>query len=553
MPRLMRTFVAAVVLLTPVVLLAQEKADKVAESGPPAGAWKLYLPFLGEEGTGNQPRYVVKFSQKDGKWSGSVASVAQGWPKAMVEKVVVADKEVRFVLQIGKMAIACEAKPMKDGKASNLYGTATIRKRPSTLELEPTSLDPFVVLEARFAKEPPGHAVVPMGLNLLGQSETKKLDPKLVRSFADKIVKSAGLYGPSFQRDALLDVARTLNEEAGYEKIGLEYARRAEKTLDAKESPSAQKRVLDVFVQSLEKTKREEEVKTVQARLATLDFRIKPKTFAGRKAKSDRVVLVELFTGAQCPPCVAADLAFDALGKSYKPSEVVLLQYHMHVPAPDPLTSPASVARQGFYEEGVKGAPSIFFSGRGIAGGGGTREDAPEKYDEYLEAIDPMLETPAGASLSLTATRTGPKLSIVAKVDKLTEVGDDIRLRIALVEETVHYKGRNNVPVHHQVVRAMPGGADGTKLGKKTFEKTFDIDITAVRKELTEYLDQFEKKMPFPTKDRPLELKKLRVVAFVQSEKTGEVLQAVQADIKEVEAKKEEPKKKEQPKKDEDD
>jgi hypothetical protein len=552
----MRSFVAAIVLLTPVILLAQEKADKPPESGPPAGTWKVYMPFLGEEGTGSQARYLVKFSQKDGKWSGTVVSAAKGWPKATVEKVSVSDKGVGFVMKIGALPIACEVKPAKDGKASTLYGLATVRKRPTPIEMEPTttaSLDPVALLEERFAKEPPGHALIPMGLNLLGQSEARKLDPKLVKSYAEKVAKSAGLYGPSFQRDALLDVARTLNEEAGYEKIGLEYARRAEKTLDAKESPSAQKRVLDVLVQSLEKTKRDEEVKTVQARLATLDFRIKPKAFAGRKAKSDRVVLVELFTGAQCPPCVAADLAFDALGKSYKPSEVVLLQYHMHVPGPDPLTSPASVGRQGFYEDAIKGAPSMFFSGRPIAAGGGTREDAPEKYDEYLEAIDPILETPSGASLSLTATRAGPKLRIDAKVDKLTEVGDDIRLRVALVEETVHYKGRNGVPVHHQVVRAMPGGAEGTKLGKKTFEKTYDIDITAVRKELTEYLDQFEKKTPFPTKDRPLELKKLRVVAFVQSDKTGEVFQAVQVDIKEEAKKKDEPKKKAEAKKDKDD
>ena len=574
MPRLMRSFVAAVVLLTPVILLAQEKAaekaDKPAESGPPAGTWKVYLPLLGKEGTGSQARYLVKFSQKDGKWSGSILSAAEGWPKATIEKVSVADKGIRFVIQIGKLSIACEAKPAKDGKASTLYGLGTIRNRPSPMELEPTtatSLEPLAQLEERFAKEPLGVPLIAMGLNLMGTSEARKLDPKLVRSYAEKVVKSAGLYGPSFQRDASLDVARTLIEEVGYEKIGLEYARRAEKTLDAKESATAQKRVLDVLVQALEKTKREEEVKTVQARLATLDFRIKPKAFAGRKAKSDRVVLVELFTGAQCPPCIAADLAFDAVGKSFKPTEVVLLQYHVHVPGPDPLTSPASMARRDFYDEAAKAAPSIVFSGRPVAVGGGTREAAPEKYDDYLEAIDPILETPAGASLSLSASRTGSKISIVAKVDKLTEVGDDIRLRVALVEETVHYKGRNGVPVHHQVVRAMPGGADGTKLGKKTFEKTFAVDVTEVRKELAEYLEKFDKKNPFPNKERPLELKKLRVVAFVQSDKSGEVLQAVQADIKEEakkdepkeeeakkeEKKKDEPKKKEKPKKDEDD
>ena len=45
-------------------------------------------------------------------------------------------------------------------------------------------------------------------------------------------------------------------------------------------------------------------------------------------AKNDRAVLVELFTGSQCPPCVAADLAFDTLAKTYKPADAILLEYH---------------------------------------------------------------------------------------------------------------------------------------------------------------------------------------------------------------------------------
>jgi hypothetical protein len=43
--------------------------------------------------------------------------------------------------------------------------------------------------------------------------------------------------------------------------------------------------------------------------------------FAGRRdPDGDRVVLVELFTGAQCGPCIPADIAFDALIAGYKPT-----------------------------------------------------------------------------------------------------------------------------------------------------------------------------------------------------------------------------------------
>ena len=54
---------------------------------------------------------------------------------------------------------------------------------------------------------------------------------------------------------------------------------------------------------------------------------------------------MEIFTGAECPPCVAADVGFDALLKSYKPTEFIGLQHHLHIPGPDPLTNADTVAR----------------------------------------------------------------------------------------------------------------------------------------------------------------------------------------------------------------
>ena len=76
---------------------------------------------------------------------------------------------------------------------------------------------------------------------------------------------------------------------------------------------------------------------------------------------------MELFTGAQCPPCVAADVAFDALEMAYDPKDLILSQYHMHIPGPDPLTNPASIARWDFYREkypqNVGGTPTTMFNG----------------------------------------------------------------------------------------------------------------------------------------------------------------------------------------------
>ena len=67
----------------------------------------------------------------------------------------------------------------------------------------------------------------------------------------------------------------------------------------------------------------------------------------------NRVVLCELFTGANCSVCVAADVAFSHLLKTYRPSEVIALQYHQHVPQPDPLTN--SDSEQRFRDAGTPG------------------------------------------------------------------------------------------------------------------------------------------------------------------------------------------------------
>src|SRR3712207_8394057 len=56
--------------------------------------------------------------------------------------------------------------------------------------------------------------------------------------------------------------------------------------------------------------------------------------------RSDRVVLVELFTSAQEPECGAAELAFTALGRTFQPAEVALVRYDLHARQPDPLSSP---------------------------------------------------------------------------------------------------------------------------------------------------------------------------------------------------------------------
>jgi hypothetical protein len=158
--------------------------------------------------------------------------------------------------------------------------------------------------------------------------------------------------------------------------------------------------------------------------------------------------------------------------------------------------------------------------------------NAESKYNAYRGVIDPLLEENAGANLTATATRNGDKIDITAEVKGLSKPGEDTRLRMVLVEETIRYTGGNGLRFHHQVVRDFPGGVKGKSLTEKDSKHTATVDLTELRKKLSTYLKDYEKNQrPFPNSDRPLDFNNLRVVLFVQDDSTHEVLQALQVEV----------------------
>jgi len=294
----------------------------------------------------------------------------------------------------------------------------------------------------------------------------------------------------------------------------------------------------------------------------------KPEPFGGRKdAQDNRVVLLELFTGAQCPPCVAADVAFDALVDSYKPTELIGLQYHLHIPGPDPLTNADSEARAKFY--GVRGTPSTYFNGETLAAGGGPMANSKKKYDDYVKIIGGDLAGQQPAKIDLKLARSGDTINVtvsaqvkdedvtsareaaakrtaerdtaVAEGGKKDAEDEDkpepagapqLRLRLVLVQEAVRYVGGNRLRFHHHVVRALPGGVEGKELVAGQVENSLVIDLAAVREGLEKYLAAYpEGGRPFPLALPPLELKDLSIVALVQDDADKQVLGAVLAPV----------------------
>jgi len=230
---------------------------------------------------------------------------------------------------------------------------------------------------------------------------------------------------------------------------------------------------------------------------------------------------------------VGAGLAFDAAQERYTRQEFVALNYHVHIPAPDPMVNPATLKRQEFY--GVRSSPSYFFDGDGDGGGGGA-DAAKSIFDSKVDpTIEKHLAVPPEASLRVRATSTGSAVKVKVDVSKVTSKSEKLRLQIALAEDMVTYSGENGERFHPMAVRSMALDAKSDqgfslKPGKGgTFEYTFDVaKAVADAKAHLENFETNERKGEYKFRRKKHEITGgLVVVAFVQDEATRKILQTV--------------------------
>ncbi len=518
------------------VIAAVAASGQEADRGL-AGTWAVRFLHQNpdEPRDSGSPLWLIRLEQQDGRWTGSVVASAKGVKAATVQGVAVAGDGLTCTLRVPGGRFRFEGKLARDG--GKVLGSCAVGSQRFPTELERTTLktlDPYVLNQALLAGPASGPQVMQAVTTLLSEAADHKATAQEVAGWAAKGLEAAAPFGVAMQREMALRIAGILSEQRGYGGIALDYARRAQKLPVPSEPPASQQRALRILATALRAQGKEEEAADVDARARKIEVRVQPEPYAGRKTPGDRAVLVELFTGAQCPPCVAADLAFDGLVETYKPADVVCLEYHLHVPGPDPMTNPDTEARGQFYEKEVEGTPTLLLNGKPGPEVGGPAAAGPDKYEECRDAIDAQLETPAKAKLKVAATRKGDRVEITADAADVANPSDRLRLRLVLVEDTVQYKGGNRVPTHHHVVRAMPGGANGFAVRERTARQTASVDLGELRKQLRSYLETFakEKEAEFPTKEWPFELKKLSAVAFLQDDRTKEVVQAAQAEVR---------------------
>lgn len=530
------------------------------------GKWKLVLLPFGEDEFA-----VVSIETKDGKLAAEVVDAqVQVLGKVTIKSIERAGDTVTLVIsgQVGidtfKGTLAAEGK-----EKGRLLGTHTFRGQTFPARLEKTEADKVATLmpsplqqklgsamseanpKAKIAKleelikDFPGPRLSQVYPLIIQSAEAADLSDKEVGAYLKTWFADAKPYGPSWEADCRASALRALQGKKAFAALSLTLAQDAEKALAKDATLEQQATALGALASAAKLSGKADLAEATTARLAKIESKLddeyhekvppfQPETYAGReKSDKNRVVLMELFTGAQCPPCVAADVGFDALLKTYKTTDLVTLQYHLHIPGPDPLTNEDSEARAQFYA--VRGTPATYFNGESKAGGGGGMANAKSKYDQFRKIIDEELGEERGAKIDVKATRSGDKISITASASTVDgkkgdkDASPTLRLRLALTEESIRYVGGNKLRFHHHVVRGLIGGTRGTELAGGKCEVKETVDLDDVRKGLDKYLSE----RSFPNALPEIAFKGLALVAFVQDDSDKRVLHVVTVPVPE--------------------
>jgi tetratricopeptide (TPR) repeat protein len=267
-----------------------------------------------------------------------------------------------------------------------------------------------------------------------------------------------------------------------------------------------------------------------------------PGHYGKQTMPAGKVVLAELFTGAECGPCASSDVAFDALSEHYPRTALAILEYHVHIPGPDPMTTNESWDRYNWYEG--QGTPTVVIDGRELILGGGPKTVTKNRYGVYRYAVQKFESDKPRVGLALTAKCEGDIIGIEVQVTRTKSTGkvEKPMLHVALVEKSVDYTGANGISKHAFVVRRLFDGAAGTPLTLKQASEKVNkqLSVSDVERTIKEYLDDptsqpsWSYRRPFAGwRARPEKLNRsnLAIVAWVQDMSTKEVLQSIYQDV----------------------
>jgi len=261
------------------------------------------------------------------------------------------------------------------------------------------------------------------------------------------------------------------------------------------------------------------------------------KTGKYKSKNNGKVLLAELFTGAECGPCQGADVAFDNLSEYFPRTSLAIIEYHLNIPGPDPMTNPDTWNRYVYYGANF-GTPTAIIEGKESITGGGPKFLAANRYNLYKYTLSKYESIKPEVTLSGKAKPNGDNINVQLNLKGKVKDPNDV-IHVALVEKTINYTGSNTIDKHHFVVRNLLFSDKGSSITSQKITGTFDVN--KIEEGLKNYLDD-------PTKEpswrpgfgapswraRPdkLDRNNLAVVAWIQNPETKEIVNSIFIDVK---------------------
>lgn len=273
-----------------------------------AGNWKVTILDDGNL----IPFWLISLEDKGGKLSGSAQVLGKIPPTQITDVKIQGDLLLFGVRLKNGVTFDFEGKLPKAG-GKKIFGILSRGPQTMVAILEATPAKTSFELDREvLTRTPNDPRVFQAALNLIASAREKKVPVKDVQEWAEVALRAAANFGPRWQLDFSAKIIDALLAQEGYGGAAVEAARRTEKMLDAKAPADTRLRVLTALASALKQSGEAAQAKEIDARIDKLELEgyaehkskspeFKLEKFAGRKTKSNRAVLVELFTGTGRP------------------------------------------------------------------------------------------------------------------------------------------------------------------------------------------------------------------------------------------------------------
>jgi hypothetical protein len=220
-------------------------------------------------------------------------------------------------------------------------------------------------------------------------------------------------------------------------------------------------------------------------------------------AQSQRLVLLEHFTGASCPPCATYNPGIQDLLDS-NPDKITSIKYQLAPPGTDPMYShnpQHSGSRANYYN--VTGIPNSVLDGNFF-------NDHPANWN--INTVNNRYDDPSPFDIDISYTVTPTTIDVEVTVTASQDFEDsNLRLHTVVVEEEINFSspaGSNGETEFHNVMKRMLPNQSGTSIESEWVDgESMTYNLSWNHSNVYSY-------------------PQLAIVAFIQNNTTKEVHQA---------------------------